>query len=389
MKKILAFFVALYVFFPLVRAEESSVADSADFYIFTATPGEELYATFGHSALRVVNYTRQYDVVYNWGTFDFDTPHFYLKFGTGRLMYFLSIADYEHFLSFYRENGQGIYEQKLNLTSREKARLLHNLADNYTEANRYYRYDFFYDNCATRIRDIIEKSVDGKLVYDTTYVKNNSSFRHLLGTRLTSSPWIYFGMNILIGSNGDRIAAMRDYMFLPEHLKNLCTSAKVISGDSVRLLTSPPKELVKPTLVFETPSTMESPLMICWILFIVILAVTVWEYKSNRNFRLLDVFLFLTTALIGVLIAWLWSTSLHVCLHNNLNIVWANPIGLLIVIGLNKVGKAAWLRIVVWAYIVALLVLIPASFFLTQEMHSAAYPIIGIMLVRAFKLVKS
>src|SRR5690606_5550069 len=119
--------------------------------------GDDLYATFGHSAVRVTDSSAGIDYVFNYGTFDFDTPHFYWKFVRGKLMYSLSAMDFPTFMQAYREEGRSVTEQVLNLSCPEKEMIWQFLQQNYLPENRDYKYDFLYDNCSTRIRDIFDK----------------------------------------------------------------------------------------------------------------------------------------------------------------------------------------------------------------------------------------
>lgn len=360
--------------------------DSARIYLITASPGRETYAAFGHSFLRVTDPSLGYDYAYNWGTFDFDTENFYLKFATGKLMYFLSANDFFHSAEYYRSVGQAIYVQEIILTNKEKFNLINNIQINTFEENRTYRYDFFRDNCATRIRDIVVKSIEGKVVFDSAYVDKRESFRHLYGDYLKNVPWNYFGLNLIMGKSTDSIASISDYMYLPGHLQNLFASAKVVDSTGVRALTKKPVQLFPSTIDASTPSKLLSPEFICILFFLIVLGLTFWEYNRKEYFKSLDVFLFLITGLLGLLITWLWGWSLHIYVHSNLHIVWASPLNIIAVICLIICSKIKWLRFYFAAYAASVILLIMVSFFVVQEFSLGSYFLMAAMIIRAARL---
>lgn len=388
--KILKFIIAAFILFNLTKTNLKAQidSDSIEIFLLTASPGVETYAAFGHSAIRVYIPSKGINSVFNYGTFDFETPNFYLKFSTGRLMYFLSQAHYIEFIEAYHSWGQAIYEQKLLLTPKQSVHLVQLIKENYREENRYYRYGFFYDNCATRIRDIIEKATEQKIVYDSTYITKKESFRQLIGNYLGKTPWVYFGINILLGTGTDSIATLRDYMFLPEHLRDLYSRSYIQAGDSLRHLTAPPVELFPPALVFPKTNLILSPISIMSILFVFISLLTWFEMKRKWKFEWLDRFLFFITGILGILLTTLWIWSLHHELENNFNVLWANPINPFICFLLFFKTKPAWIKYIVGVYAISLICFIPISAFITQSLPGAAYPIAGIMIVRSWAILK-
>ena len=157
-----AILLCLISFFPRVEVQSQ---DSIRFSLLTCEPGDEIYALFGHTALRYQNFTDKTDVVFNYGMFSFRTPNFIYRFVKGETDYQLGITPYPYFESEYAMRGSSVYQQELNLTADEKRCLLNRLKENYRPENRIYRYNYFYDNCTTRARDQIEQSIRGKVVY--------------------------------------------------------------------------------------------------------------------------------------------------------------------------------------------------------------------------------
>ena len=170
--------------------------------LLTCSPGEELYTSWGHSALRVENRSNHSDLIYNYGTFDFDDPSFYSKFIQGKLLYFVSVDSFENFVYEYRYYQRGITEQILNLSCEEKQRLSAALQENAKEENKYYQYDFLSDNCTTRLRDMVFRNLAGTITTRNILPQPNITFRKLIHQYLDSGReyWSQLGIDILLVS---------------------------------------------------------------------------------------------------------------------------------------------------------------------------------------------
>ncbi|MEO5581099.1 MAG: DUF4105 domain-containing protein, partial [Saprospiraceae bacterium] len=186
--------------------------DSLQISLLSCSPGEELYSIFGHSAFRVLDFTGKRDLVFNYGTFNFREKNFYLKFMQGKLNYLLSVEPYEDFIYSYSLENRIVYEQKFNLTREQKSQLFRDLQINAQPANRAYKYDFFWDNCSTRIRDKIDHVFNQSITYP---VRPGIPFRDYLHRYLVYSPWSRFGIDLILGMPTDAIAQTREAMFLP------------------------------------------------------------------------------------------------------------------------------------------------------------------------------
>lgn len=187
---------------PAARAQESTknAPDSIRISLLTCASGEEIYSLFGHTAIRYENYTRGIDAVFNYGIFNFNAPNFILRFALGETDYQLGAGNYERFAAEYYYLERDVWQQELNLTSKEKEKLVALLEENYRPENRVYRYNFFYDNCATRPRDLIEKSIDGTLQYadNMTDANTGTSFATYCTNTAKDIPghasaWIMYG----------------------------------------------------------------------------------------------------------------------------------------------------------------------------------------------------
>ena len=189
-------------------------------YLLTCGPGTETYSIYGHSALRIVTPEKHLDTVYNWGVFDFNTPNFVWKFAKGRLDYMVIGESLKGFLQGYFFEQRFVYSQKINIDPVETRKLVSLINENLKPENIKYRYDFFYDDCSTRIRDLLEKSIGEKLKYPPAESGKIPTFRDLVGKYQNPYPWYKFGVDLLMGSTTDKRAEFRDRMFLPIDMKD-------------------------------------------------------------------------------------------------------------------------------------------------------------------------
>ena len=195
-RNLLYTYISIFLFlWPAVQTTATE-NDSIRLSLLTCAPGEEIYSLFGHTAIRYENPSRGIDAVFNYGIFSFSAPNFVLRFALGETDYQLGATDYEYFAKEYEYDGRSVWQQVLNLTNEEKTELIRLLEENYRPQNRVYRYNFFYDNCATRPRDKIEESIEGQVVYPTTPPDNARSFRDIVHQYCQGHPWARFGIEL-------------------------------------------------------------------------------------------------------------------------------------------------------------------------------------------------
>ena len=258
------------------------IPDSIRISLLTCASGEEIYSLFGHTAIRYENYTRGIDAVFNYGIFNFNAPNFILRFALGETDYQLGVTDYERFAAEYYYLERDVWQQELNLTPAEKKKLVALLEENYRPENRVYRYNFFYDNCATRPRDLIEKSIDGTLQYadNMTDTNTGTSFRDLLHKYSKGHPWSRFGMDLCMGSQADKPISRRLMMFVPFYVQDYFNTARIIGSDKqVRPLVLNEEKIIT-TGMEETgqPSEGFTPLQAALLLFILTAAATLYGF---------------------------------------------------------------------------------------------------------------
>ncbi len=378
MKKIL-FLSSLFSMF-YVSGVLSQPSPDTLCYLITCGPGTETYSIYGHSALRVVISDKKSDTIYNWGVFDFNTKNFAWKFAKGRLDYTLQAETLKGFLQDYFYEERYVYSQRINLDAGETKQLIAMINENLKPENRNYRYDFFYDDCSTRIRDLLEKAVGKKLLYPPVDKAKLPTFRDMVGKYQNPFPWLKFGIDLIMGSPGDKKAKFRDRMFLPLDLKNELSEAVVNrSGKMIPLLQNP---LI--LLDFTTPVVRQhfftGPVFIFTMLFIIIVILSAL-IKSRKINKILDIIIFLIFSILAVLMIFFNFFTDHQQMKWNFNIIWLNPF-ILVCLGmilLNKSGQV-WFRIVFYIS-AAFLVL---HFLLPQEFNVAILPLVIILLVRSF-----
>jgi len=379
-KRLLFSFLLFTFYFSPAQTDTCGIRIS----LLTCTPGTELYSTFGHSALRVVDNINNTDLVFNYGTFDFYDPKFYNKFVKGKLLYFVSIDSLPSFMEEYEYYKRGITEQVINISCEEKQRLVALLFENAKEENKYYRYDFNYDNCTTRLRDMLEKAVGKQLETKNILPAPNTTFRNLIHSYLDKGgqQWSKLGIDMLLGNPMDKKVTNREAMFLPDYLL-MAFDSSTLNGHPV---VSEKKILLNYFDAYKTKTGI-TPFIVFGILFILVAILSIFVFKKwNLFFKVFDFFFFITVGLIGILILFMWFGTEHAMCKNNFNLLWALPTHLPVAFMLFS--KKSWVNNYfrfIFFYTVALLV---AWFFLPQQFNTALLSVVGIILIRSFCLSK-
>lgn len=303
-----------------------TLSRKATISLITCGSGDELYSLFGHSAIRIKDESNNIDLAFNYGTFDFDTPNFFTKFAKGQLDYFLSTYPFHYFPASYILENRWVCEQDLNISNEEVNAVFHALILNAQDRNKYYRYDFFFDNCATRIRDILNISISG-IIYTNDTIFVNRTIRDEMNRYLLKSSWTHLGLNLALGRFCDMPVNNWNSMYLPDNLALQLSKAFIKhNSDSTTklLLTSPPTFLVKPQDVCEN-DILITPITL--IISLLILFFTVMFYlKNSRLLFVIDSFFWLTLGLVGSLIFFLSIISSHSICRQNFNLLWISPI---------------------------------------------------------------
>lgn len=329
MKKVILIFVLISCCFD-IRSQALILSDSSHIGLLTCEPGEEVYALYGHTALRVSDEVNRIDFTFNYGVFDFDTPNFIYRFTKGETDYILGVTETARFLEQYKNRGSGVVEQILNLTQEEKQTLWVALLENSLPENREYRYNFLYDNCSTRPRILIENSVSGKVEY--AQVLEETTFRKMIRYCNRNYRWLAFGIDLILGAPIDKPIGQEPQLFLPGRLMTVFASAKVVTPDgNSRNLVSDTKQRVPEFPIDDKPRD-SNPLVICWLFFGVILITSAIEIRKRKYFRWLDAVLFLTVGAVGCLLTFMMFISEHPGTFPNYSFIWAHPLHLVFVL---------------------------------------------------------
>ena len=300
-------------------------SDSIRLSLLTCAPGTEIYALFGHSAIRYEHPALQRDWVFNYGMFSFSEPNFVMRFVKGETDYQLGVIPYSYFEAEYAERGSSVYQQVLNLTAEEKVNLVKALQENYLPANRVYRYNYFYDNCTTRARDKIEECIDGKVVYTTP--THEETFRDIIHEYTEGHEWSEFGIDLCLGADADKPIDLRQQMFAPFYMLEAARGAMIQRGDTLVPLV---KEEFKVVDVIRTPEPgfPISPMAGACVLLAVTMVVVGVGVRKGHISCIWDGFLFGLQGIGGCVIAFLFFFSVHPTVSSNWMLVLLNPIPL-------------------------------------------------------------
>ncbi len=355
------------------------VTENTEISVLTCAPGNELYSLFGHTAIRLQQPETGLDVVFNYGTFDFRTKHFYLKYAQGLLPYQLSVTSYENFISSYIEDNRSVWSQTLQLDNGQKQRLIDLLTENYKPEKRTYLYNFLYDNCSTRVRDIIEESSVKQIRWHLP--DEHKSFWNLLDEYLVRMPWIKWGIHTILGQPGSRTATPYQYMFLPDYLLKGLEGATVDGS----LLAAPVQTLFEEEKATPANPWYCSPLFI-FSLFCIIIIYLLHRFRSPHLLTSIAFPLFLISGLIGCLLVFLGGFTQHPITAPNFNLIWANPVNLLILPWLLRKQLPRSVKKYLTLYSWILTLGLPLWFFLQPAVPYASIPLLILMLYLSFRL---
>lgn len=359
------------------QAVPPATEDSIRFSLLTCGAGEEIYSLFGHTAIRYENFTRGIDAVFNYGIFSFNTPNFILRFTLGETDYQLGVTSYKQFAYEYTWTGRDVWQQTLNLNAEEKKKLLALLEENYLPQNRIYRYNFFYDNCATRPRDQIERAVQGTLEYadDMTSFQTGISFRDIVHQYTIGHSWARFGIDLCLGSQADKDITRRQMMFAPFYLKDFLAKAQLKNAQGMeRPLVSSEDHIIQSPQQTSTEEA-PSPLQTAFLLFTIVTIVTAYGIYRRKSLWLLDLLLFLAAGVAGCILAFLASFSQHPAVSPNYLLFLFHPLHLLCLPWMIKRVRKKEKSIYMWVNITVLTFFILLWGIIPQEFNLAVLPL--------------
>jgi hypothetical protein len=359
------------------------LSPQAQISLLTSSPSDEdVYTVYGHTALRVNDPGTATDLVFNYGIFDFSTPNFIYRFAKGETDYQVRAYEFKYYLTEYRDRGSEVYEQVLTLLPEEKESLWQALVLNERPENRVYRYNFFFDNCATRPAAMIENNIKGIIRYPPQ--TKPATFREAINYCTRNHPWITFGCDLIMGLPTDRVMTPKETFFLPEYLKQAFDRAETVRSDGVQPLVA--KVIVR---AVETPSAkgapsfFASPLFCFTLFFVLILMLTRHEWRRQRYFRLPDALLFLLAGTAGCILFFLSFISVHPAMFPNISLLWLHPLHLAgaVLFSVKKLNALAfWYHFINF---VVILIMAAAWIFIPQHFNPAFIPLIASLWIRS------
>lgn len=303
-------------------SQAPQLTENSKVSLLTCAAGDELYSAFGHSAFRIQDPALGIDVVYNYGTFDFNQPNFYLNFTKGKMIYSLSRRNFEGFLYEYELEKRWVKEQILDLDLEKRNQLLAFFEENYLPENRDYLYDPLLNNCSSITGDILKEQFGDAIVFDGSYLEKKYTFRQLVRQFMDVNTWSMFGIDLAFGSPVDRKATVQEHMFLPyyamEQLRNTTLNGKPLVQRERTIL-----DYSEHTQKGFFPL---SPLFWFLMLMAFTAIITYFDYKHKARSRWLDFSLLFITGLAGTFLFLLWVAADHTSTPYNFNILWAFPI---------------------------------------------------------------
>ena len=315
--------------------------DSVEVSLLTCSPHEEIYSLYGHAALRW--HSSDQDLVFNWGMFSFSKPYFVLRFVFGLTDYELAAYPFDRFWPYYQQWGSSITEQVLNLTNDEKRKLQMTLAENLREENRVYRYSFFYNNCSTKPRDVVEQSINGQVVYNERE-DFKPTFREMVRECNRNHAWSKCGNDMLLGLKADLKTDRSEQEFLPMNLMHDFARAQIYKDGKYRPLVKEQRMLVAPGVQQIEPDFILSPREISLLLLIVSVGIALYEWKRKKIAKWWDVLLMTIQGLVGIVLT-VMIFSQHPTTSLNLNLLLFNPLPLLFVPAIIKGKRNMWRKL--------------------------------------------
>jgi len=361
----------LIVSFFSICGLHAQLSDSATISILTVRQGDSIDNAFGHTAVWVVDPITKKSEIYNFGIFNFDEPGFTMKFLRGKLLYSLGINNKKNFFNNYDTQKRTILEQKLNLNTEQRNNIYLSLRENYKKENRKYLYDFFFDNCSTRPRDLLYSNLP-KLSEANTETPTKT-FRDLIDENVFARPWMDFGIDLIIGKKADKIASVQDQMYLPEYfykkLNNLSNGGEPLVSSAEIVLDYEKEVESRKKIPWLTPALIFGILLLLEVILFI-----AYRKRSDTTFvKLYDKMWHITIGISSLVILFMWFGTDHIATRDNLNVFWLNPLFLITIFSRSRILRILLAFFIVTALVVGVTV---------QQFHIASILIICLLLVK-------
>lgn len=389
-KKISSFLLILYCINTLFSQKTNipNLSESSQISIITSGPGDVLYEKFGHTAIRVKDPVLALDLIYNYGIFDFNGASFYTDFTKGYMKYKLAKYPFYVALKNAQQDKRWVKEQVLNLSKTQKNSFFNILEINSTPENASYLYDPYFDNCATKPRDIIKEVLAEKFIFKYDFITKNTSLRQLMNKEIHQNTWGSLGINVALGSRLDKTATASEYLYLPDYVFEALNYSKVLIDGKEKNIISKTNIL----LDFEEnqpKSDTISPFLVILILSLVGLFITYKDYKNEKRTKSLDFILFFISGITGILIVYLWFFTNHSTAPNNFNFLWAFAPNLIVSFFLIQKKSPKWLSKYMLFLLAFLVILVIIWITKTQLLSVTLIPLLILLAVRYWFLQKT
>ena len=383
-------FLFIFIFFVSIQhnfSQKLVLSDQSEISIITAGPGDVLYEAFGHSAIRVKDATLNLDIIFNYGLFDFNQPNFYVNFVKGRLLYRLGKQSFKRFITSYDYQQRWVKDQVLNLSLVDRIKIFEYLNENSLPENAEYLYDPYFNNCATKLRDIAKEILGNKIQFPSSFSDENFTLRQLMNQELPWNTWGSFGINLALGNTLDKEIIADNYMYLPDYVhkafqnatitKNKITTPLVL--EESQLLRYPEKQI---------KIKWNNPFFVFSLLLLLTIVVTFRDQKRNIRSKWLDFTLFFVTGVLGIIICFLWFFTDHYTAPNNFNLLWAFVLNFFVAFILLKSRIPSWTSKYLLFYLFLLFGAIITSFIGLQQFSNAVFPIMALLFLRTFYIYR-
>ena len=309
-------------------------------YLMTMGPGDPVWERFGHNAIRIVDASRGTDSVYNWGTFDFAQPNFIGRFMTGNTEYWLQSDGMAETVAAYRYYNRSMWVQELDFKPAERAAVRDFIAWNAQPEHRYYRYDYYLDNCSTRVRDIIDRAVGGQLKTALTARLTNTTYRFHTQRALAPEGVVGLATNVALGELADRPISAWETAFVPEQLQEQVRSLQVKSADgTTHPLVRNEQQLFaaqRPALPASPPDQMVRNLVtgavIAALLALLARAAVAGRRVARIAFTTIATIWAAISGILGVALVIAWTATRHIFIGHNENILQFDPLALILAV---------------------------------------------------------
>ena len=348
MKKGLLYIVLTFILSVVnatVGAQSMTNPDRIQISLLTCSPGKEVWAQYGHTAIRYYDKESGEDLAINYGIFSIDQTYFIPRFVLGMTDYRMGVQPMDMFLAQYSYEGRGVIEQVINLSAEDKEVIYEALQENMKPENVVYRYNYFFDNCTTRARDMLVNHLHGKVVYPPA--EEDATFRSMIHKWNNKYEWSQFGEDLLLGVNADRKTTKSEQQFLPENLRSDFDKARY----NRKPLVKETNVLLDAEIEVAEPVFPLSPLSVALIFAVISLVMMLFSYRRQQVYWVWDLALMLTSGLMGI-IFFVMIFSQHPCVSLNFILFFFNPLPLFFLYSTIKKKKVIWWKI--WGVLIIL-----------------------------------